>query len=96
MTNAMPKSTPIIADNPRIKILPNDYDVKYRKDGQPKRTRNNRKTGEDTEVYAFRTREEIKAITDVFDKRIKNSENNMQYYLAERNKLFFILRILGF
>lgn len=51
------------------------------------------KAGKSSEVFAFRTDEEIKAMIDVFDKHIEMAENNNQRMIACRNKMLFIIGI---
>lgn len=51
------------------------------------------RAGKSSEVYAFRTKEEIKAMIDVFDKHIKEAENNDQRRIARRNKMLFVIGI---
>ena len=63
---------------------------KYNKDGSLKKTHSNRVAGESSEVYAFRTESEIKAMIDVFDKHIQES-NGEQKQIAYRNKLLFLI-----
>lgn len=61
---------------------------------KPKSTRKGGKlAGQDSEVYAFRTTDEIKAIIDVLDKHIDDASNNDQRKIAWRNKLLFIVGI---
>lgn len=64
---------------------------KYNKDGSEKKTHSNRVAGESSEVYAFRTESEIKAMIDVFDKHIQESTNEEQRQIACRNKLLFLI-----
>lgn len=47
--------------------------------------------GKSSEVYAFRTKEEIKAVIDVFDKHINEAEDEHHRQLACRNKLLFLV-----
>lgn len=49
--------------------------------------------GQSSEVYAFRTEEEIKAMIDVFDKRIENARDKHLRQIAERDKLLFVVGI---
>ena len=49
--------------------------------------------GVSSEVYAFRTDEEIKAMIDVFDKHINEAADEHHRQLASRNKLLFIVGI---
>lgn len=52
-----------------------------------------KKAGVSSEVYAFRTEEEIKAMIDVFDNRIENATDEHHKHLAYRNKLLFVVGI---
>ena len=56
---------------------------------KPKRT--GYTAGKSTEVYAFRTEEEIKAMIDVYDKHIDEATNEDQRRVACRNKMMFVV-----
>lgn len=60
-------------------------------DGSVKRTHSNKIAGESSEVYAFRTDEEIKAMLDIFDLYISESKSSNQRQIACRNKLLFLI-----
>lgn len=64
---------------------------KYNKDGSVKRTHSNKVAGKASEVYAFRTKEEIAAMIKVFDCHIANAKNENQKQIAYRNKLMFLI-----
>lgn len=49
--------------------------------------------GVSSEVYAFRTDEEIKSMIDVFDKHINEAADEHHRQLASRNKLLFVIGI---
>ena len=49
--------------------------------------------GKSSEVYAFRTKEEIAAMISVFDKHIDEAENDNQRQIACRNKMLFVIGI---
>lgn len=51
------------------------------------------RAGKKSEVYAFGSIEEIKAMIDVYDKHIDDAENDGQYKIACRNKMLFIIGI---
>ena len=51
------------------------------------------RAGKKSEVYAFRTKEEIKNVLDVYDKHIENAETEYQRMIACRNKMMFIVGI---
>ena len=68
-------------------------EIKYNKDGTIKRTHNNKVAGKDSEVYAFKTKEEIDDMINVFDKHIAEATNEDQKRIACRNKLLFLIGI---
>lgn len=49
--------------------------------------------GKSSEVYPFRTKDEIKAMIDVFDKHIMDATDEHHRQLASRNKLLFLVGI---
>lgn len=67
--------------------------VRYNKDGSIDKRHTNKVAGKDSEVYAFDTEEEIKAMVEVFDKHIKEASNDNQRQIAYRNKLLFLVGI---
>lgn len=70
-----------------------ETEVKYKKDGSIKQTKSNKIAGKDSEVYAFRSKEEISAMLNVFDKHIEEAANEDQRKSACRNKLLFLIGI---
>lgn len=54
---------------------------------------NNAVAGESSEVYAFRSKEEIAAMITVLDNHIEQAVNNSQRQIACRNKLLFLIGI---
>ena len=68
-----------------------EKEVKYNKDGSIKKVTNNKVAGKDSEVYAFRTKEEIESMINVFNKHIEEAENNNQRQIACRNKMLFLV-----
>ena len=68
-------------------------EVKYNKDGSVDKRHPNKVTGVSSEVYPLTTQEEVKAVIDVFDKRIKNATNDNQRQIACRNKMLFLIGI---
>lgn len=66
--------------------------VKYIHSNKPT-GKSNKVAGESSEVYAFRTEEEIKAMIDVFDKHIADAPDGDKERIACRNKLLFIIGI---
>lgn len=67
-------------------------DVKYNKDGSIDKRHSNRVSGISSTVYPFNL-EEIKAIIDVFDKRIEEATNDNQKQIANRNKMLFLIGV---
>lgn len=67
--------------------------VRYNKDGTIDKRHSNRVAGVSSEVYPFKSEEEIKAMIDVFNKRIEESTNENQRMIACRNKMLFLIGI---
>lgn len=61
-------------------------------DTKPKKP-NNKVAGEESEVYALRSREEIASVVEVFDKHIHEAKNDCQRKIANRNKMLFVIGI---
>lgn len=68
-------------------------EVKYNKDGSVDKRHSNKVAGVSSEVYPFTTEEEIKAMIDVFNKRIEEATNDNQRQIACRNKMLFLIGI---
>jgi integrase len=68
-------------------------EVRYNKDGSIDKRRPNKEAGKSTEVYPFTSEEEIKAMIDVFDERIKNAPTDTKRWVACRNKMLFLIGI---
>lgn len=68
-------------------------EVRYNKDGTIDKRHSNSVAGKSCEVYPFTTQEEIKAIIDVFNKRIEEATNENQRQIACRNKMMFLVGI---
>ena len=66
--------------------------VKYNKDGSIDKRHSNRVSGVSSTVYPFSV-EEVKAIVNVFDNRIKSATNGNQRQIARRNKMLFLMAI---
>jgi integrase len=81
------KVIPLTVINGKLK----EKKVKYNKDGSINRSKCNKVAGKDSEVYAFRTKEEISAMLEVFDRHIKEAVNGNQRQIACRNKLLFLI-----
>lgn len=69
----------------------NSKNVKYNKDGSIDKRKCHKIAGQSSEVYAFKTKEEISAMIKIFDKHIEEASNNNQKQIACRNKLLFII-----
>jgi len=69
-----------------------DGNKKYNLDGSVNRSHPNKVKGKSSEVYAFRTEEEIEAMVNVFNKHIQES-SGVRRKIACRNKLMFIIGI---
>jgi integrase len=67
--------------------------IKYNKDGSINKSKCNKVAGQDSEVYAFKTKEEIGAMIDVLNNHINNATNENQRQLACRNKMMFLIGI---
>lgn len=67
--------------------------VKLNKNGTVKKTKCNKQVGKSSEVFAFRTEEELKAVYSVLDKRVKSATNAEDRQIACRNKLLFVLGV---
>lgn len=67
-------------------------EVRYNKDGTIDKRHSNRVSGVSSTVYPFSV-EEVKAIVNVFDNRIKNATNENQKRIARRNKMLFLMSI---
>ena len=67
--------------------------VRYNKDGSIDKRHTNKVAGVSSEVYPFTTQEEIKAMIDVFNKRIKEATNDNQRKIACRDKMLFLIGI---
>ena len=68
-------------------------EIKYNKDGTIRKVSKNKVAGESSEVYAFRTQEEINNMIKHFNKQINNANNNEQKQIAYRNKMLFVIGI---
>lgn len=68
-------------------------EIRYNKDGSIDKRHPNKVAGVSSEVYPFSTQEEIKAMIDVFDNRIKNAPDENKKQIACRNKMLFLIGI---
>ena len=67
--------------------------VRYNKDGTISKWKCNSVAGVSKEVYPFVSEEEIKAMIDVFDKRIEKADTKSHRQIASRDKMLFLLGI---
>lgn len=68
-------------------------EVRYNKDGSVDKRHPNKVAGTSSEVYPFTSEEEIKAMIDVFNKRIDEAQTENQRMIAARNKMLFLIGI---
>lgn len=66
---------------------------KLNKDGTVSKVHCNKQAGISSEVFSFKTKEEIDSMIKVFDKYINNAPDDDKLRIARRNKLLFILGI---
>lgn len=66
--------------------------VRYNKDGSIDKRHSNRVSGVSSVVYPFDLAE-IKAVIDVFNKRIEEASNDNQRQIAHRNKMMFLIGV---
>lgn len=92
--NALPK---VLTDNViELSIIKGGLkkkEVKLNKDGTVDKRHCNKVTGVSSEVYAFQSEAEIKAMIDAFDNKINNAPDDNKLQIACRNKMMFILGI---
>lgn len=67
--------------------------VRYNKDGTVDKRHPNKIAGTSSEVFAFNTEEEIKAMIDLFNKRIEEAPDENKKQIAHRNKMLFLVGI---
>lgn len=73
--------------------LSKQEEVKLNKDGTVDKRHNNKVAGVSSEVYPFTSEEEIKAMIDVFNKRIDEAPDENKKQIACRNKMLFLVGI---
>ena len=76
-----------------IKSSGKQKEAKLNKDGTTSKIRSNKVAGVSTEVYPFTSEVEIKAMVDVFNKRIDEAPDNDKKWIAARNKMLFLIGI---
>ncbi len=70
-----------------------DKQIKVNKDGSVDQRRCNKVAGVSSEVYPFTSKEEIKAMIEVFDKHIEEAPDENKRMIASRNKMLFVIGI---
>ena len=73
--------------------LSKEQEVKFNKDGSVDKRHCNKVAGVSSEVYPFTSETEIKAMIDVFDKRIDEAPDENKKQIACRNKMLFLIGI---
>lgn len=68
-------------------------EVKLNKDGTVNKVRSHKVAGVSSEVYPFVSEEEIKAMINVFNKRIDEAPDENKRQIASRNKMLFLIGI---
>lgn len=90
---------PLESDNEVIQLtlvdgkLARKPKVRYNKDGSIDKRHTNTVSGVSNEVYPLVNEEEIKAMTNVFDKHIEEARHDNQRQIACRNKMIFLIGI---
>lgn len=87
------KSTDNIIEFSIIKGGLSRQKVKLNKDGSIDKRHSNKVAGVSSEVYPFTSEEEIKAMIDVFNKRIDEAPDENKKQIACRNKMLFLIGI---
>lgn len=97
--NAMPVFKPtetrakVIDLSEVMKAMDKNKEVKLNKDGTVDKRHCNKVAGVSSEVYAFQSEAEIKAMIDAFDNKIDNAPDDDKRRIATRNKMLFVLGI---
>ena len=78
---------------PHLCVVGTEKKARYNKDGSIDKRHTNKVAGVSSEVYPFTTEEEIKAMIDVFNKRIDEAPDENKRQLAARNKMLFLVGI---
>lgn len=81
-----------LGNNP-FTVINGNKPVKFNQDGSVCKIHNNKKKGVSSEVYAFKSMDEIKAMIDELDRKISTAKLDGERQLRERNKLLFLIGI---
>ena len=76
-----------------MKMMNKEKEVKLTKDGNISKRHPNKVAGVSSEVYPFTSEAEIKAMIDVFNKRIDEALDEDKKWIACRNKMLFLIGI---
>ena len=76
-----------------IRRILDKKETKLNKDGSVSKVHSNKVAGVSSEVYPFTSETEIKAMIDVFDKRIEEAPDANKKQIACRNKMLFLIGI---
>ena len=68
-------------------------EVRYNKDGSIDNRKPHKVAGKSSEVYPFTTNEDIEAMVNVFNERIKEAPTDTKRWVACRNKMLFLIGI---
>ena len=68
-------------------------EVRLNKDGSVSKVHSHKVAGISSEVYAFQSEAEVKAMIDAFDNKIDNASDNDKRWIASRNKMMFLIGI---
>ena len=97
--NAIPEYKPaetrakVIELSSVMKAMDKEKKVKFNKDGTVNKSHCNKVAGVSSEVYPFTSVEEIKAMINAFDKRIDEAPDKDKRWIAQRNKMLFLVGI---
>lgn len=73
--------------------LTKKQEVHYNKDGSIDKRHPNKVAGTSSEVYPFTSKEEIKAMIDLFNERIEQASDENKKQIAARNKMLFLIGV---
>ena len=95
--NAIPAYKPttakVIELSEVMRVMDKKKEVRLNKDGTVDKRHPNKVAGTSSEVYAFQSKAEIKAMIDAFDNKIECAPDDDKLWIAARNKMLFVLGI---
>lgn len=93
----LPKTEPSTAKIIEVTLIEGKLakkpEVRYNKDGSIDKRHPNKVAGKSSKVYPFTSKEEIKAMVDVFNSKIDNAPDDDKRWIAARNKMLFLIGI---